>query len=354
LNNYIHHSRPTITDSDIHEIRRILLSGNLSTGKEVKSFESNFENFLGVENACAVNSGTSALHLSLHALNLSKSDEVIIPSFVCTALLNAVNYVDAKPVIVDITPNEFNISVEKVNEFINNKTKAIIIPHMFGVPADVDMLTDLGILIIEDCAQSIGARLNKKMVGSFGDLSIFSFYTTKMFTTAGHGGMIASNSKKLIAEIRDLRNYDCGPAEYKTRFNYEMTDIEAAMGSNQLSMLPQFIQKRKEIASIYNEAFAELDNLHLFFPPEKKEPVYYRYLINFNNNINIYKYVNKLNHKGIECKIIIHKLHESLYLNREDFVNTERANVNISLPIYPSLKSEEVDYIVKSVKEVIK
>ena len=217
-------------------------------GKKVLEFEAKVSRYLGVKAGVAVNSGTSALHLALLALNIGPGDEVMVPSFVCSALLNAVSYTGASARIVDVKADDFNISPVEVKKKLNKKVKAIIVPHMFGYPADLKELLSFGVPVIEDCAQSIGADYRGRKAGSFGVLSICSFYATKVMTT-GEGGMVLSNQTKILDRIRDLRQYDHA-LNFQTRYNYKMTDFQAALGLSQLQRLPEFIKRRKQIAQI--------------------------------------------------------------------------------------------------------
>ncbi|GAJ21070.1 unnamed protein product, partial [marine sediment metagenome] len=167
-NEIIPHSRPALSDSDIKAVISVLKAGQLSQGPKVREFENKLARFIGKKKAVAVNSGSAALHLALLALDVKKSDEVIIPSFVCSAVLNSVNYTGATAVLADIDPLTFNMSVEATKRAITRKTKAIIVPHMFGCPAEIDKLSELDIPVIEDCAQSIGANFKGQKAGSFG------------------------------------------------------------------------------------------------------------------------------------------------------------------------------------------
>ncbi|MFA4932791.1 MAG: DegT/DnrJ/EryC1/StrS aminotransferase family protein, partial [Caldisericia bacterium] len=189
----IPHSKPTLDQRDYNAVLRVLQSGQISQGEYVKRFEANLSEFVGVKGGVATNSGTSALHLALLALEVGKGDEIILPSYVCTALLNAINYVGATPVLVDIEPDSFNLDAKRVKESLTEKTKAIIVPHLFGLPADMEELQSFGIPLIEDCAQALGATYKGKQAGSFGALSIFSFYATKVIAS-GEGGMVLSDS----------------------------------------------------------------------------------------------------------------------------------------------------------------
>ncbi len=343
----IPHSKPTINSQDVWAVSKAIKSSNLTQGSCVKEFEGKFAKFFGLKEAVATSSGTFALHLALLSLEVKKGDEVIIPSYVCTALLNAINYIGAKARLVDVSDDDFNISVEDVGRKINKKTKAIIVPHMFGMPADIKALLKFKIPIIEDCAQSVGALYNNQKVGSFGVLSIFSFYATKMLAT-GEGGMVVSRNKKLLAKIRDLRDYD-HKNDYVVRFNYKMTDFQAALGISQLSRLPSFIAKRKRIAKVYNKGLSNR-NIRLAISKKGKDAVYFRYIIKVKSNKN--KYIRELKKKGIFCAAPIYKpLHQ--YLKMKGFPVSERlAKENISIPIHPSLKGKEIKYIIRCVNNL--
>jgi len=200
----ITHSKIVLDEEDIDGVTDVLRSGLLVQGKAASSLEKEFASFIGVRHAVAVSSGTAALHLALISLGIGHGSEVIIPSYVCTALLNAVHYVRATAVLVDIDPYTYNISAEQAEKAISTKTGAIVVPHMFGLPADMDEILSLGVPVIEDCAQSAGARFKGQYTGSLGRISIFSLYATKMLC-AGEGGLILSDDPDLIARARDLR-----------------------------------------------------------------------------------------------------------------------------------------------------
>ena len=364
----IPHSRPTLDKDDIKEVVKVIQSGQIAQGEVVRKFEKKLSRFIGVKDAVAVSSGSAALHLSLLVLGIGKEDEVILPTYLCTAPLNAIRYVGADPVLCDINLMDFNIDVEEVKDKINKKTKAIIVPHIFGTPCQIDELQGFGIPIIEDCAHSIGAKYKGRRVGSFGKVSIFSFYATKMLTT-GEGGMILSNSQKILNKIRDLRDYD-EKKDYKVRYNYKLSDIQAGLGCSQLSKIPTFISKRKKIASVYNKEFERCDfelpfilidgrhkcrpyidgGLDKSSPYKGRERVFYRYVIRIKGNVT--KGLNELRRRGNICKRPIFKpLHR--YLKIDGFKNSEKVyNSAISIPIYPSLKDEEIKKIVAAVKKV--
>lgn len=346
-NESIPHSRPLISDSDVNAVASVVRSGQLAQGPAVQRFEEKIARFIGKKYSAATSSGTTALHLALLALDVSENDEVIIPSFVCLAVLNAVNYTRATPIIVDIEPLTFNISVSAVQKAITKKTKAIIVPHMFGYPAEIDKLAQLNIPIIEDCAQALGAENQRQKVGSFGLLSVFSFYATKVIAS-GEGGMVLSDSEDLISRIKKRRDYD-KRNEYILSYNYKMTDIQAALGIQQFSSLGQFIRRRKEIAAQY---LREFKNLGITLPLQKDgyEHIYYRFVISTKDDAS--DYIKRLHEKKIMCQPPVHTpLH--IYRNLTGFPQaTEAWRKTISIPLYPSLTEHEVERIIKAVQEV--
>jgi perosamine synthetase len=333
----IHHSRPTITEEDIGAVKEILLSLQIGQGSQVEFFERELAGFIGKRYALAVNSGTSALHLALLSLGVGKGDEVILPSYLCTSVLNAVNYTGAKPVLADIELNNLCISLSDTKKKMTKKTKAIIVVHTFGAPADIDEFCKFGISIIEDCATSIGAECAGRKTGSFGTISIFSFYATKVITT-GFGGMALTDSEELYNKMLDLREFD-GRTDYKVRYNYKMSDIEAALGRSQLKRLPNFIKKRRKIAGFYTERLKGR-----FKTPETPGHIFYRYILLTERRDY---FAERLKEAGIETKPPVYKpLHS--YLGIDGFPNTEKVQAEgLSLPIYPSLSDEEAERVLE-------
>lgn len=328
----IKHSLPTIDNSDVKSVALVVRSGNLAQGKKVEKFEKGLAEFIGNKGAVAVSSGSAALHLALLGLGVGKKDEIIMPTYVCLALLNAVNYLGARPVLCDVDEEDFNISVKEVKKKISRRTKVIIVPHMFGSPAEIDKLIKFKIPVIEDCANSVGATFKNKKVGSWGRLSAFSFYATKMLTSI-EGGMVSSNSLSLLEKIKDKRDYD-KKNELELYFNYKMSDVQAALGTNQLKKLPGFIKKRKKIASIYDEIFSDC-KVKLPARFAHKDHVFYRYIIVMDRDVK--NLIKRLKKQGIICERPVFKpLHQ--YLNSKGFQTADKLwKTSLSLPIYPSL-----------------
>ncbi|MCP4366405.1 MAG: DegT/DnrJ/EryC1/StrS family aminotransferase [Planctomycetes bacterium] len=346
----LQHSRPTIDGEDIEAVMRVLRSGHIAQGPLVEEFEDSFKKLLGVESAVATNSGSSALHLSLLALGVGKGDQVILPSYACAAVLNAVSYVRAEARLCDISEEDLNLRASDVKKEVNKRTKAIVLVHTFGQPADVEGFLELGIPIIEDCAQSLGARSSGKSVGSFGTLSIFSFYATKMIT-AGYGGMVTSNSRDLAEKVRDLREFD-ERQEYKVRYNYKMSDIEASLGLSQIGKLDAFITKRKEIAQLYDETFSRY-GMEPAYRKKLSDHIFYRYVIKVRNRLD--DVIARLALTGIEAKRPVYKpLHYYLGLRESGFPNAEEAyNSVLSIPIYPSLDRDKAEYVARTTGEIV-
>lgn len=345
----IPHSRPTLDECDLFSISEVIRSGRIVQGEMVEKFEKKVAKFIGVHGAVATNTGTSALHLSLLAIGIKKGDYVVMPSFVCTALLNALSYVGAHPILVDIDPETYNIDIRDLKRKINRSTKAIILPHLFGLPADIDEIISLGIPVIEDCAQAIGAVYKGRKAGSLGRLSCFSFYATKVLST-GEGGMVVSDSKNLLNKIRDFRDYD-NKKTYSVRYNYKMTDIQAAMGIAQLKKLHSFILKRANIAKRYSSALQEFCDVPSLRYKDRKH-IFFRFPIQIQGNVS--KALNFFSERGVTCARPVFKpIHKYLQIN--GFPNTDTVwNNTISIPIYPSLTDKEICKIMDVLKQYLK
>jgi len=351
----IPHSKPTLGGREEEAVLSVIRSSQIAQDRMVERFEQRFADYIGMKFGVAVNCGLSALHLALISLNVDRGDEVIIPSYVCEALLDAVCYLNAKPIIVDVKLENGNIDPVGIEKKISKKTKAIIIPHIFGFPADMDRIMKFGIPVIEDCAHSIGTIYKGKKVGSLGKISIFSFYATKVLTT-GEGGMLLTNDIRTARNARDLRDYT-SKDNFRIRYNYKMTDIAAAMGIIQLSKLEMFIDRRQKIAKRYNEIFEGNDRLiipNMNFEAGTK-PIFYRYVIRLIN-YEVERVIGKMKKKGIMCgRGVFNPLHRLLNLKNKNFKNTEILWKSlISLPIYPTLSNEDVLYISKHFLNVVK
>ncbi len=347
----IQHSKPTVVKGNLIKIVKDILSTHqFSEGKYTFLFEKEICRVFKAKYAVVVSSGTAALHLALLSLDVKENTEVIIPAFCCQAVLNAVLYCGAKPVIVDVNPDEFNISYEEVKKNITKNTKAIIIPHMFGYPAkDTQKIVKLGIPVVEDTAQSVGAKINGRLVGSFGKLNVVSFYATKMLTTFGEGGAVLTNDEKLYKKILDLKSYD-KKEKFCLRFNYKITEIQSAMGLLQLKNLETFIMKRKKIYEIYKNRFKNCKFIRIFEPKDNIYPVYYRFIIQFEKEVDLDKIIKKFKDYKIEVARPVFIPLDKYYYGKFVCKNSERFyKTTISIPIYPELSEKEVQKILNVV-----
>ncbi len=336
---FIPHSRSTLGDEEAQAAAAVVRSGHIAEGEAVARFEKAFAQKMGVEQAVAVSSGTAALHLTLLAMDVGPKDEVIIPSYVCTALLNAVAYVGAKPILAEIDPQTYNIDPGDVQKRITGRTKTIIVPHMFGLAADLDKLVELDIPIIEDCAQAVGGFYRNKLLGTFGEAAIFSFYATKVIAT-GEGGMVIAKSPDVLDRIRDLKTYDEKKAN-RMRYNYKMTDIQAALGEVQLGRLDDFIARRQNIARHYRQS---LKSYAVKLPADRDEHIYYRFTVGLDTDCQ--PIIERLLQHGIGCaRPVFLPIHR--HLGIDGYPITDQAwYTTLSIPIYPSLKTEAMDQVI--------
>ena len=342
------HSRPSISQRDIEAVTEVLFSGKIAQGKKVLEFENELARYVGTKYAIACSSGTAALHLALVSMGLKNDDGVIMPSYVCASPYFATLYAGAKPKIVDIDQADFNICAETVKKRLTQKVKAIIVPHMFGNPAELEKLQELGVPLIEDCAQALGAEYHGQKVGKFGSLSVFSFYATKMITT-GEGGMILTDNRKLYDDAINLRDYDKKPVKPR-KYNYKMTDFQAALGLSQLKKLQQFIARRRDIAAYYDEQFSRFGVTRSYDILDKKS-VFYRYVVTVNRLSRVRESAKK---HGVICEKPVWKPLHRLLPNARCPISDHSWKHNLSLPIYPSLKKEESEHVTKTLGKIFK
>jgi dTDP-4-amino-4,6-dideoxygalactose transaminase len=338
----IPHSRPTVGEEEAAAAAEVVRSGYVAQGAKVREFEERIAQYIGVKGAVAANSGTSALHLGLLAMGIHQGDEVLLPSFVCSAPMNAVYMAGAQPRLCDIELESFNISIEDIENNRSENTKAVIVPHMFGSPADLEKIESLGIPVVEDCAHSLGSVYGNQKTGSIGRFSILSFYANKMLA-CGEGGALLSNDEDILQFARDCRDYD-EKESYRLRYNYKMTDIQAAIGLVQLGKLEEMIERRRAIADRYNKAFSGAD---MVLPKGEFDHVYYRYVVKIKKDLA--QVISSMKEKGVNCERPVYQpLHRYLEL-RSGFRNTDEVfSEALSVPIYPFLTDEEQQMIIKA------
>jgi perosamine synthetase len=264
-------SSPDITQAEIDAVVAVLRNGRLSLGKKLEEFERAFAGYVGVPHAAAVSSGTAALHLAIRALGIREGDEVILPSFTFIAAANALRYERAMPVFIDIDLNSLNLDPNRVEEAITPRTRAILVVHTFGVPAEMNPILEIarrrGLLVIEDACEALGAESGGKKTGTFGDAGVFGFYPNKQITAA-EGGMVVTENAEITARIRSLRNHGrsvsgTGSEHGELGYNYRLSELHCALGIEQLKRVESILQQRESVALRYHQWLHKFPALQL-------------------------------------------------------------------------------------------
>jgi len=342
----IPHSRPTVGAQDAERVARVVLGGQLAQGPEVAAFERELAARLGVEAAVAVSSGSAALELALRALGAGPGDEVVIPTYACDALHHAVTRCGATPVLADADPETLSLSLEDTKRRLGPRTRCLVVPHAFGLAADVPAFAALGPPVIEDCAQTLAARLGDRAVGGLGRLAVCSFYATKL-VAAGEGGAVAG-AAGLLGAVRDARDYD-GRDDLRPRFNYKLTDLQAALARGQLERLDAFVARRRAVAARYR---ARLHGAPCRLPPEAGDRhVYHRFVVAVDRPLDAV--IARLERGGVAARRpVFRPLHRALGL--PGYPEAERLWArSLSLPCYPSLTDADVDAVAAALREAL-
>ena len=360
----VKHSSPLVGDEELELIRSAFEKGILSTGEIVEKFEKNLKRVVGTRFCVCTNSGSSSLFLILKFLpkvypELKGKNEVILPSFSCSALTNAVFLAGLRPIFADINPDNFSLSPDDVRKKMTRKTMCVVFVHSFGICSDISDFLDLGIPVIEGIAQAFGGKVSRTVgVGAQGVASFTSFYATKVITTA-EGGAVFTNERKLAELIKDAIDYD--KKDYRKddfRFNFKMSDISASIGLAQLKKLRGFIRRRRKIASIYFREFSDLVSgdmsrfvRHL---PPRKNNIFFRYVLVLNTSEEkrdrILRFMRK---RGVMADLPIWSpLH--FFYGGSKLPETERVyRSSISLPIHPSMEEEDAMWVVDVLKKAL-
>lgn len=349
-------AQPSVGEDELGEVARVLRSGQLSQGPEVAAFEEEFAQHVNGRECVAVNSGTSALHLALLAMEIGPGDEVIVPSFSFAATANAVAITGAKPVFVDIDESSFCLDPLMIEPAITKKTRAIMPVHLYGHPANMSEIHQIaekfGLSVLEDAAQAHGASVGDVPCGALGRMAAFSFYPTKNMT-AGEGGMVVCASSEDARRVRMLRNQGM-ETRYQNEIvglNNRMSDLHAAIGRVQLRKLPSWNKARRQNAARLSAG------IHTVRVPEVADDVthsFHQYTVRVSNGQRE-DFVRLLAERGIGSGVYyptpIHRLaayNLNLNLPRTDAAATEV----VSLPVHPGLTTEQVDQVISAVNEV--
>ncbi|KPK77609.1 MAG: polysaccharide biosynthesis protein [Phycisphaerae bacterium SM23_30] len=361
-------SSPDITQAEIEAVTAVLRTRHLSLGPKLGEFEKAFAAYIGRRYAVAVNSGTSALHLSLLALGIGPGDEVITTPFSFIATTNVILMVGARPVFVDIDPVTYNLNADAIAEKITDKTKALIPVEVFGNPAGVDEVYDLAqrhnLLGVEDSCEALGSEINGRRIGTFGAVSTFAFYPNKQMTT-GEGGVILTDDQKLAQLCASLRNQgrDVGAgwlAHARLGYNYRISDINCVIGMEQLKRLDQMIAKRSRAAQWYKELLADEQRLILPAEPVGCKISWFVYVARLQDEFTQAqrdKLLNLLGAKGIGCSNYFTPIHlqpfitERLGTKAGDFPLTEKISQRtVALPFFNNLTRDQVETVCNTVK----
>ena len=372
---------PDIGEAETNAVVETLRSGWLTTGRKVKTFEADFCNYIGCSHSVAVNSGTAALHLALDAVGVKEGDEVIVPAMTFAATAEVVIYLKAKPVLVDCRRDTLNIDPEAIERKITSKTKAIIPVDMAGQPCDFDAILEIArrrkLKVIEDAAHALPAAYRQEKVGRISDITCFSFYATKTITT-GEGGMATTENPDWANRMRMMslhgisldawdRYTDKGSWYYeiiRPGYKYNLTDIAAALGIEQLKRCDQFYEARRRIANRYHEAFAELPEIEVPTIAPDVQHAWHLYVIQLNLErlkINRQDFIKALKSQNIGTSVHFIPLHlhpfyrDTFGYQPADFPQASASFERIiSLPIYPKMTEGNVRDVIGAVRTLAK
>lgn len=362
---------PDIDEADIAAVIAVLHNSQLSLGPKLQEFEHAMAQYIGTSHAIALNSGTSALHLCLRALEIGAGHEVIVPSFSFIAVANVVRYVGAIPVFVDIGPTTFNIDPDRIEAAITSRTRALLVVHTFGQPANMSRILDIAkrhkLLVIEDACEAIGAEFCGKKVGSFGDAAAFGFYPNKQMTT-GEGGCVVTSNPALAARIKSLRNQGRGDTNdwfqhSEMGYNYRISEINCALGISQLNRLEKMLRTRESIAREYHKLLK--NNSSVILPtmtlPEGKISrfVYALQLASHFTALQRDTLVKQMAARGISCGRYFAPIHLQPAYRAEpcrcmDLSITEsRAPRMLALPFFNRITLQQISEVCQALQEEI-
>ena len=361
---------PQIDQEEIKAVVKVMKSGvlthGLGAGPMVTEFENAFAKSVKAKHSVAMNTGTAALHSTLAALGIGGGDEIILPSFTFVATAEVVVIAGAKPVFVDIDADTYTMSTKSIEKAITKKTKALMPVDLYGLPADMQPIREIadkhGLKIVEDAAQAHGAMYNGKPVGAFADAACWSFYGSKNMTT-GEGGMITTNDKEIVDTARSIRSHG-EKTKYQSLMlghNYHMPEIEAAIGCVQLKKLPGFVARRRENARRLTKHIEKTRNLKPPMEPKGSKSSYYLYTVRYKNANREKRdaLVEKLKQEGIGAFVCyVNPIHLMSYyrkFGKRKLPITEKASEQVfSLPVHPGVTDEQVDFIGKTVLNLLR
>jgi dTDP-4-amino-4,6-dideoxygalactose transaminase len=373
-------AKPDITEREVAEVAETLRSGWVTTGPRSKEFERRFAERVGARHAVAVNSCTAAMHLALEALGVGPGDEVIAPTMTFAATGEVVRYMGAKPVLVDVLDGDHNIDPAALEAAITDKTKAIIPVHFGGQAAEMDAICAIakkhGLKVVEDAAHAFPARYGERRIGSIGDVTCFSFYATKPITT-GEGGMAVTGDERIAERMRVMSLHGISKDAWKRYtsegswyyeivapgYKYNMGDLAAAMGLVQLERAHEMLEKRREIARAYTEAFGGLDSVELLDVRDFDAHAWHLFVLKLVEGeaaLGRDELIEELKKRGVGTSVHFIPLHMHPYYREtwghapEDLpVALDLYRRSISLPIYSAMSDEHAAAVIDAVRELV-
>ncbi len=368
---YIPYGTQSITEEDIQAVVDVLRSDYLTTGPTVASFEKAVADYVGAKYAVAISNGTAALHAACFAAGIQPGDEVITTPITFAASANCALYCGATPVFADINPVTYNISPEDIERKITSKTKAIIPVHYTGQPCEMDRIYEIAhkhnLVVIQDAAHALGADYKGAKIGSLEGMTTFSFHPVKHITT-GEGGMIVTNDENYYKKLVLFRSHGITRDESQMTknegawyyqqlalgYNYRITDIQCGLGISQLKRLDQFVARRRELVSRYNEAFKDVKGITIPYMKDGCNSSWHLYVIQVNNRKEVF---DKLRESGIGVNVHYIPVYKHPYYQENGYKDVKCENAEnlyehlISIPLYPDLTNEQQDYVIEKVIE---
>lgn len=370
--NYIPVNQPLLNGNEKKYLNECIDSGWISSeGPFVKQFEDNLSEYVGRKYAIAVSNGTAAIDAVIEAFGFNPGDEIIMPTFTIISCINQIIRSGVIPVLIDSDINTWNMDVEKIESRITKNTKAIMIVHIYGLPVDVDPILNLAkkynLKIIEDAAEMHGQTYKNKACGSFGDVSVFSFYPNKHITT-GEGGMILTDDEELYEKCKSLRNLCFKPEKRFVHdylgWNLRMTNLQAAIGLAQLERIDEFVEKKRKMGEMYNYLFSDLKSVQLpLKSTDYAKNIYWVYGIVIDKSLGISaeEMINKLNTAGVGCRPFFCPMHQQPVLQKRGLFKNEQYPISdllysngFYIPSGMALEEKQIEEVAKIVKLILK